>query len=92
MQKGKVLTMIEAVKAWLKRHGVLKRDARFDCPVCCYPGEGPINLQKAHFFICRRCKVSWFLGANLFDSWRRETPADWERNERLLSEFRVIEW
>ncbi|WP_073167595.1 hypothetical protein [Desulfofundulus australicus] len=83
--------MIEAVKAWLKRHGVLKRDARFDCPVCCYPGEGPINIEKANFFVCERCGVSWYVGWNLFSSWRKETPADWERNRFFLSRFKGIE-
>jgi hypothetical protein len=42
------------------------------CPHC-HHTDGYINVGKHHWFLCDKHKVKWFVGSNLFSSWRRET-------------------
>lgn len=60
------------------------------CPHCGY-SEGPHNIGRAHWLVCREHRVRWWIGENLFRAWRSESPAEWEGTRRWLSGFRVVE-
>lgn len=60
-----------------------------DCPKC-GRNDGYLNLYKAHWFICKRHKLKWYVGYDLFPSWRDETEADWQRNRELLSRYEEV--
>ncbi len=42
------------------------------CPTC-RKTDGYINVGKGHWFYCAKHKVKWFVGANLFGSWKYQT-------------------
>jgi hypothetical protein len=45
------------------------------CPHC-RNHDGIINVGRGHWLFCDRHKVRWFVGENLFDSWRDQTEAE----------------
>ena len=56
------------------------RDKAFDdhfgvCPHC-QKHDGFINVGRGHFFLCHEHKVKWFVGENLFDSWKLQTKEE----------------
>lgn len=60
------------------------------CPHCGY-SEGPHNVGRAHWLVCREHHVRWWIGENLFRAWRDETPEEWEAIRRWLSDFQIVE-
>ena len=53
------------------------------CPRC-GRNDGYLNVGRSHWFVCHEHKLKWWVGANLFSSWKQETPRRWHRNwERL---------
>jgi hypothetical protein len=60
-----------------------------DCPKC-GRNDGFLNLYKSHWFICKRHRVKWYAGYDLFPGWRDETEEDWKRNEKILSQYREV--
>lgn len=62
------------------------------CPRC-GGNDGYVNLNRVHVFVCNTHKTAWIRGENLFASWRRETPAIWKRNRRMLARghYRLVE-
>lgn len=56
------------------------------CPVCSNDPE-ILNVGRNHFAICRKHKVYWYVGSNLFSGWQDESPTTWEANEKLLSTY-----
>jgi hypothetical protein len=42
------------------------------CPHC-HNTDGCFNVGRGHWFVCHEHKVKWFVGENLFDSWKYET-------------------
>lgn len=61
-----------------------------NCPQCGY-NEEYLNLGRDHWFICDACRTKWYVGSNLFDSWRHESEEDWSRNTWRLSSYREVE-
>jgi len=47
-------------------------DAFGTCPTC-NKTDGYINVGRGHWFVCHEHRVKWFVGSNLFDSWKCET-------------------
>ena len=45
------------------------------CPVC-HSNDGFLNAGKGHWFLCHEHRVRWFVGSNLFSSWREETEEE----------------
>ena len=60
-----------------------------DCPKC-GRNDGFLNVYKAHWFICRRHRVKWYGGYDLFPGWQNETEEDWKRNLRMLSQYQEV--
>jgi hypothetical protein len=42
------------------------------CPIC-HKMSGFANAGRSHRAYCKEHKKSWFIGANLFSSWRQQT-------------------
>ncbi|RIK67134.1 MAG: hypothetical protein DCC65_07905 [Planctomycetota bacterium] len=60
------------------------------CPHC-GESEGPHNVGRAHWLVCREHCVRWWIGENLFAAWRSETPEEWEKTRCWLSGFRMVD-
>jgi hypothetical protein len=60
-----------------------------DCPRC-GRNDGFLNIYKAHWFICKRHKVKWYAGWDLFPGWQNESQEDWKRNWRILSQYQEV--
>jgi hypothetical protein len=59
------------------------------CPQC---GEAYwANIRKSHWCYCPNHKVRWWVGENIFSSWRDETETDWCRNHEMLDNFKEVE-
>jgi hypothetical protein len=48
------------------------------CPTC-HKTDGCANVGKSHRFFCKEHKVSWFVGSNIFSSWRDQTEEEQRR-------------
>ena len=60
------------------------------CPKC-GRNDGYLNVGKSHWFVCDEHKTTWFVGSNLFSSWREQSQEVWEENARQLSEYKDVE-
>lgn len=62
------------------------------CPHC-HKSDGFVNIGKEHWFFCHEHKTMWFVGSNLFDSWKHETEeGQWAEYARLgLAQYYRIE-
>ena len=60
-----------------------------DCPKC-GRNDGYLNVGKSHWFICRRHKLKWYAGYDLFQTWQEETEDDWNRNSKVLSQYAEV--
>ena len=62
-------------------------DAYFGgCPAC-GSGGNMANIGRDHWAACPVHMTKWWIGSNLFSSWREEKQADWDRNARELSGY-----
>jgi hypothetical protein len=60
------------------------------CPYCGF-SEGPHHVGRVQWLVCPEHRVRWWIGENLFRSWRSETPVEWERTRRWLNDFRIVD-
>jgi hypothetical protein len=62
------------------------------CPQC-RRHDGYANVGKSQYFFCKKHRVKWCIGANVFSSWRDQTEAEQRRiyDEIGLGEFEKIE-
>lgn len=60
------------------------------CPRCKKRGE-LLNVERSHFFACHKHRCYWYVGFNLFLSWKKETWASWEKNDKLLRTYKPVE-
>src|SRR4051794_25638716 len=61
-----------------------------DCPRC-RRSDGYVNVGRHHWIVCDACRTKWYVGSNLFSSWRDETLEVWEENAQLLSGYEEVE-
>lgn len=59
------------------------------CPEC-GKNNGHTNIGQDCWFRCDQHRVKWLEGHNLFADWQDETETDWERNTKLLAEYREV--
>jgi hypothetical protein len=59
------------------------------CPEC-GNADRYLNFHRDHWFVCDEHEVRWWVGSNLFSSWRDETEEDWEANGQLLMGYRQV--
>jgi hypothetical protein len=60
------------------------------CPQC-GRNDGCHSVGPDHWYICRDHRVKWWVGSNLFSTWKHLTPAEQRRNRDELSGFTVVE-
>ena len=60
------------------------------CPHC-GKTDGYFNFGRAHYFVCHEHRVKWFVGANLFSSWRQESRSDWDQNAEKFGIYADVE-
>ena len=60
------------------------------CPDCSEPGVFR-NIGREHYSCCDAHRVFWYVGSNLFSSWRDQTEEQWAANRDLLSGYREVE-
>ena len=53
------------------------------CPVC-HRTDGYINIRRGHWFYCKEHRTFWYIGSNLFSSWKDETE---EEQHRIFDEL-----
>ena len=60
---------------------------------CAMPGHDNyyLNIGRAHWMVCDKCRIKWLIGANLFSSWRYQNPDVWRANEVKLRKYREID-
>ncbi len=61
-----------------------------NCPMC-QRIDAFLNVERSHFAVCHRHRISWYVGWNLFDFWRHEYEQTWQRNDALLRTYRCVE-
>jgi hypothetical protein len=59
------------------------------CPHC-GKNDGCLNYGRDHYFICRKHKVYWYAGSNLFSGWRDENETIWRENASLLETYTEV--
>jgi len=50
-----------------------------------------LNICQGHWMVCDKCRIKWFIGANLFSSWRYQNKDIWIANEKKLIKYREID-
>ena len=61
-----------------------------ECPVC-GTNSGYVNVRRAHWVICKRHKLAWCCGNNLFSNWKMEDESIWQRNENMLVDYDYVD-
>jgi hypothetical protein len=56
------------------------------CPVCGRV-DRLLNVGADHWFVCDADLTRWWIGTNLFSTWREDTPETWARNADDLRGF-----
>ncbi len=45
------------------------------CPEC-HKNDGTLNIGRSHWYFCKEHKTRWFVGANLFSTWKDQTEEE----------------
>jgi hypothetical protein len=95
-KKVELLEQLEQFAAKLRSE--LDDDTRFGiCPTCKQHGRlyniasEPGRAGKYHWVACDAHRVCWHVGYNLFSSYQFETAETWAANEKILSDYAVIQ-
>ena len=49
-----------------------------------------LNVHRAHWMVCDKCRIKWLIGANLFSSWRKQNEIIWNANAEKLRKYREV--
>lgn len=60
------------------------------CPEC-GRNDGYLNVGREHWGMCDKHKTKWWIGSNLFSSWKEETEEEWKKNAERLSAYQEVE-
>ncbi len=72
-------------------HVVFDEDNYFGhCPVFEHKNYF-LNIGRGHWMVCDECKITWYIGANLFSSWRYQNQAIWSVNAEKVKKYREID-
>ena len=50
-----------------------------------------LNINRGHWMVCDHCKIKWFIGENLFSSWRKEDKALWKANADKIRNYKEVD-
>jgi hypothetical protein len=59
------------------------------CPILTHENYY-LNISRGHWMVCDECKIRWFIGANLFSSWRNQTKTTWKKNFIKIKDYEKI--
>lgn len=59
------------------------------CPRCGQQ-DGYLNHGQHHWMVCHRCRVRWYIGSNLFDSWKVMTEEERDRDWLTLAGYEEV--
>jgi len=60
------------------------------CPQC-EGYTGVLSIGRDQWFYCDDCKTKWWIGSNLFSSWREMTAQEFEGNRKYLQDYIEVE-
>ena len=60
------------------------------CPEC-GDQDGYVNVGRSHWIVCDPHRTKWWVGENLFSSWRDEDEETWRKNKVMLAGYREVE-
>lgn len=67
------------------------RDDHFGgCPIC-RRTNGCRSIGRDHWYVCHAHRTKWWVGSNLFSSWRDLTPEQRFANADRLAGYREVE-
>lgn len=61
-----------------------------NCSVCGRDNRC-LNIGKAHYYVCHKHKKKWYVGSNLFSSWRDENEKIWKKNAKKIHKYDEID-
>ena len=50
-----------------------------------------LNIGRGHWMVCDKCELKWFIGENLFSSWREENEDIWKANADRIKDYRELD-
>jgi hypothetical protein len=59
------------------------------CPEC-GGTHGCYDIGRDHWYVCHDCRTKWWIGSNLFSSWREQTEAGRRENEEMLAGYTEV--
>jgi hypothetical protein len=59
------------------------------CPQC-GTSTGVLSIGRDHWFYCDEHRTKWWVGSNLFSSWREMTEAEFDANREHLKDFTKV--
>ncbi|MHC4880391.1 MAG: hypothetical protein ACYTGL_28410 [Planctomycetota bacterium] len=59
------------------------------CPVC-GRHDSYRNLHREQWFICHAHQIRWLAGENVLNTWRSESPEDWQQNIADIGSYRIV--
>lgn len=65
----------------LDRYGV--------CPICRKQGDC-LSVNSRQWYVCKEHKYKWFIGTNVFNTWRSMTVDEFNRNEDILMQLKRV--
>lgn len=68
----------------------LRQNYYFGCCKCghCHRVR---NIGSDHWYYCDNCKFKWYVGSNLFNTWKEENEDIWKENYNYLLKYQEIE-
>ena len=87
----------DEVKREIRRRDIYKEDNLGQLGHCsiCGGNDGYFNIERNHYFFCKKHKKCWCIGSNLFSSWRKESEDIWKKNKKKFAKYNEIsgsEW
>ena len=50
------------------------------------------NIGRSHWMVCDTCRIKWFMGENLFSSWRSQSEETWKANAETIKEYEELDF
>ena len=60
------------------------------CPKC-FRNDGYLNDGPDHWYHCRRHKLKWWIGSNMFSGWQLEDESTRRASAELLAGYTEVE-
>jgi len=70
----------------------VNKEGHDDWGLCPYCGktDGCHSVGPDHWYVCHEHKTKWWIGSNLFSTWRHLTEEEQRRDRRIFDEYRTV--